>query len=653
MAGSEGFETPDLTSQAFGNDDVAAPPNRWATDAARAFMDLFAITGPASETTVGANLRKHSSECRQRNVYMRIESDRPVSSFHFYDPQLALICHADLLGSPPTVNLAAHLAKLYREQGVRFVCGLRGTFAIILYDHAQRMLHAWTDHFGAEQLVFAEGTDSLVVSTSLRSMLAANPQRAVISRTAIQEYLQYTCIPAPKTIYQGISKLPPGHQLTSHPAVTIRPYWDMSYDEHGDARRSERDWARDTRQAVRSAVALSLSGSTQPGCFLSGGTDSSSVVGLVGQQTAQSPRSFSIGFDDPRYNEMQYARTAAKHFSADHHEYFVKPDDIPVVVQKAVQVYDEPFGNSSIVPTYHCARLAAEHGITHLLAGDGGDELFGGNARYAADRVFQYYDHIPRWMRRRIIEPSVSRAARWTNLRFPNIAASYVRRSNIPVPERYFSYSWISSFPGSELFTTDFLADVQDHDPLATARAHFYAAPAQSDLNRWLYLDLKITIADNDLRKVVRMSRMAGVTPRFPLLDPTLAEFTGRIPADLKVRGSRLRYLFKKAMEDLLPRDIITKRKHGFGLPYSVWLADSATLRDFTLDVLGSARCRQRGYFRPGLLDWLWSQYQTVHRGYYGEILWTLVMLELWHVTHADARINEERPATAAFAQGR
>jgi len=171
------------------------------------------------------------------------------------------------------------------------------------------------------------------------------------------------------------------------------------------------------------------------GCFLSGGTDSSSVAGFVGRLTARAPRTFSIGFDDPRYNEIEYARIAAKHFSADHHEYFVKPEDIPFVVQQAAQVYDEPFGNSSIVPTYYCARLAAEHGIRHLLAGDGGDELFGGNARYVQDRVFQRYGRIPRGLRQSIIEPVVSRSARWTRLRFANLAESYVRRSNVLVPD--------------------------------------------------------------------------------------------------------------------------------------------------------------------------------------------------------------------------
>ena len=572
-----------------------------------------------------------------------------MSSFFWDDPDLTLIFRGDLLESGSWPNIAVHLAELYRAQKDRFVSGLRGSFAIIVYDHNDHALKAWIDHFGIERLVFAQHGESVAVGTNIRSVCQIYQGPPIISPAAIHEYLQYTCVPSPKTIYQNISKVPPGHQLISRPAVMTRPYWDMVYNERDDSHRSEGVWAQETRNGVRSAVALNLKYSAEPfkpGCFLSGGTDSSTVAGFVGSLTERPPRTFSIGFDDARYNEIEYARIAAKHFVAEHHEYFVKPDDIPTLVQKAVQVYDEPFGNSSIVPTYYCARLAAEHGITHLLAGDGGDELFGGNARYTADRVFQRYGFIPPRMRRLFLEPVVSCTAQLTNLRGVNLAAKYVRRSNLPVPDRYFSYSWIYEVSPNQLFTPDFIAAIHGHDSMETAQNHFYSAPADNDLNRWLYLDLKITIADNDLRKVTEMSRLAGVTPRFPFLDPTLAEFTGKIPYKLKVRGSQLRYLFKKAMQGLLPPEILRKTKHGFGLPYAVWLGDSKPLRDFTFDVLRSARCRQRGYFRSGLVDTIWSQYQSESRAYYGEILWMLLMLELWHVMHAEV----SRPALRRMA---
>ena len=179
---------------------------------------------------------------------------------------------------------------------------------------------------------------------------------------------------------------------------------------------------------------------------------------------------------------------------------------------------------------------------------------------------------------------------------------------------------------------------LKDNDPLAPARRHYFDAVAESELNRWLYLDLKITITDNDLRKVTTMCRLAEVQPRYPLLDWPLAAFAATIPAYLKVRGSRLRYMFKKAMRDVLPPEIICKTKHGFGLPYSVWVGENQSLRDFTFDVLGSQQCRQRGYFRHDLLEWVWSQYESVHKGFYGDVLWVFMMLELWHLTKRDNR---------------
>jgi len=591
------------------------------------------------------------------DISITVCGDEPVESCMHESADVSLICRTDLLSldsktqANAAANSATSLARLYLEQGDEFVTRLRGTFAIILYDHRLRVLKAWTDHLGADRLVFTSADGFFVVATDLRLMIPLLTERPAIDPAAVQEYLQYSCIPAPKTIFKGVWRLKPGHQLTSKPTPSATPYWDVRYrdcDEH----RTEAAWADDTLNAIRSAVSLNLSGvdKSRVGCFLSGGTDSTSVAGLVSKCTNEPASTFSIGFDDSRYNEIEYARIAARHHNFKHHEYFVTPDDILALIEKAVPAFDEPFGNSSIVPTYYCARLAAENGVTHLLAGDGGDELFGGNSRYVHDQVFQRYGSIPLWMRRLLIEPVVATGGSWTRLGFFDRAARYIRRASINVPDRFHSYSFLSSLPHSEIFDIDFLAAVHGNDPLTPARNHFATAPAGDLLNRWLYLDLKMTITDNDLRKVSVMSRLAGVTPRYPLLDPALVEFTGTIPAELKVRGSDLRYLFKKAMAGILPPEIIKKHKHGFGLPYAVWLGDHGPLRDFTLDILGSDRFRHRGYFRKGLTEWLWSQYENVHRVYYGEILWVLLMLELWHTKQHDPA-GETRPDPVVTAQ--
>jgi asparagine synthase (glutamine-hydrolysing) len=292
----------------------------------------------------------------------------------------------------------------------------------------------------------------------------------------------------------------------------------------------------------------------------------------MARHSNQPVKTFSIGFNEDSYNELKYARIAAKHFATDHHEFIVTPD-ICQVVDELAWHFDEPFADPSALPTYMVSKLARAH-VTVALSGDGGDELFGGNSRYVDDRVFQQYHSIPLWVRRFCIEPAVSTGSEWTHISFFDRASRYIRRSNINVPDRLFSYSLLSSVPGADLFTPDFMASIDGHDPLAPARHHFQTAPAHNDLNRWLYLDMKMTIGDNDLRKVTVMSRLAGVTARYPMLEPALAEFTGTIPADLKIRKTQLRYLFKKAMSGILPPEIISKTKHGFGLPYCVWLGE-------------------------------------------------------------------------------
>ena len=596
------------------------------------------------ETGCFSHLR-HSWHLQRRNHFLMIQGDRPLEPFVYDSPRLTLVCYSDLLGSGDCsdyseANLApaGYLAREYERKGEPAFRDLHGWFGVLLYDHQEGALKAWTDHFGVRRLVYRTADGSLGVSSDLRLLNRLFERRPEVDPAAILEYLQYTCIPAPRTIFRECRRLQPGHRLTSRPSPAQHPYWDLSYDENRFPARSESEWSERTYAAIRSAVEKCIRPVGTPeelGCFLSGGTDSSSITGLVGQLTARPPRSFSIGFDDPRYNEISYARVAAKKFHAEHREYFVTPADILNLLEKAARVYDEPFGNSSIIPAHYCARAAAQAGVRSMLAGDGGDELFGGNQRYADDRVFQRYARVPAAIRSGVLEPCIAFFGRRWNLRPVDLASRYIRRASIPLPERIFSYDFLSSFPRADFFAPGFLKQTEGLDSLAAAKSHFLRAPAQTDLNRWLYLDLKIIITDNDLRKVTPMAELAGVEPRYPLLDPSLAEFSATIPAGMKVKGRSLRYLFKKAMRGLLPEEIIRKSKHGFGLPFSTWVAEHQPLHDFAFDILGSQACRQRGIFREDLLEWLWALYTSESRKYYGDILWVFLMLEIWHLSHS------------------
>jgi asparagine synthase (glutamine-hydrolysing) len=343
---------------------------------------------------------------------------------------------------------------------------------------------------------------------------------------------------------------------------------------------------------------------------------------------------FSIGFEEARFNELEYARISARAFQTSHHEYLVNAHDCAEAIPDMVRYFDEPFGNSSAIPTYFCARLAAQNGVKTLLAGDGGDELFGGNSRYLTDKVFAAYERIPSLMRRGVLEPLL----RSIPIRKGVVAKarSYVRRANLPQPERFFSYNLLLDNPIEVIFEPDFVRSLNGHSVLDRPNLYYQQGPAEQHLDRLLYIDMKITLADNDLLKVTRMCELAGIRPRFPFLDRAVADCAGEIPAVLKVKGSQKRYLFKRAFRNLLPTEVIHKKKQGFGIPVSVWMKTDRRLQELTRDVLLSPRTYQRGYIRRAFVEDLLRHHATDSTAFYGDMLWTFLALELWFREFAD-----------------
>jgi asparagine synthase (glutamine-hydrolysing) len=267
-----------------------------------------------------------------------------------------------------------------------------------------------------------------------------------------------------------------------------------------------------------------------------------------------------------------------------------------------------------------------------LLAGDGGDELFAGNARYATDKQFALYHSVPQWMRRALIEPA-ARLLPSTDGKL-SLPRRYIRRAQIANPRRILSYNLFLNMQTQEVFGPGFLQQSSESGFLAIAEEHFQTAKASSELNRLLYMDVKMTLADNDLRKVSGTAELAGIRVRYPLLDTRLAEFSGRIPGDLKLKGMEKRYIFKQAMKGILPDQVLYKKKHGFGVPLGEWFLHDSRLKSLVQDVLRDPRTQQRGYFRREFLDKLIHLHERESAGFYGEIIWYLVALELWHREH-------------------
>jgi len=353
---------------------------------------------------------------------------------------------------------------------------------------------------------------------------------------------------------------------------------------------------------------------------------------MLGRVTGKRAHSYSIGFEAAGYDEMAYARLAAKHFDTVHHEYYVTPDDLVRGIAKVAADYDQPFGNSSALPAYYCALKARADGVQHLLAGDGGDELFGGNSRYAKQRVFGWYSQVPGALRSGLLQPLLE-GTRLGGLPGLRKARSYVEQAKVPMPARMQMYNLLLRLGTQQVLTPDFLAQVDTAAPLQLQQQVWDLVPTQaSELNRTLAYEWRFTLAESDLPKVRGTTALAGVSVAFPMLDDALLALSLRLPDSYKLKGLKLRWFFKEALRGFLPDEILAKKKQGFGLPFGVWATQHDGLRKLASDSLGSLS--SRGMVRPEFIRELLGTRLQQHPGYYGEMVWILMMLEQWLQHH-------------------
>lgn len=605
----------------------------WRTDrAGRTAETLAAIVGGLTGER-SARIRQEVDEAGAVGAAARFDTQQVYRGL-----RAVVACDADLIneddlrktaGVDPGRPTAELLEALYERDGIDFVERLRGSFSLVLWDRREERLAAAVDHFGHRRLVYWQDGGGVLVASRIDALVRAGIPTEV-NPLAIANVLNFSANLSPDTIVRGVKRLQPGHILSvSRSGAQVRKYWDMRYGAGTDA--SEERLGHELESLLESSVAAHCKRDSfdDAGAFLSGGTDSSTIVGMMSRLGRGRVKTFSIGFAEQPFNELGYAEIAARHFNADHHTYLVTAGDCFDALPEMIRSFDEPFGNSSAIPTYFCARLAASHGVKTLLAGDGGDELFGGNEWYASDRIFQVYQDLPGLLRKGLVEP-ILRVLPFEN-GVVGKARRYVRRSNLPAYDRIMSYHFLCAHPPGDVFAPGFLDALGEYQALDAASRYYREAPAKEHLDRLLYHDLKIVIGDSDLPKVTCMSELAGIRPRFPFLDRTVAEFSGRIPARLKVKGIEKRYLFKKALRKLLPVEIIQKKKHGFGIPVAEWMKTDPRMRELTRDTLLSRRAFERGYFRRDFIEDLFRKHEGDDSSYYGDTLWTFLTLELWH----------------------
>lgn len=511
--------------------------------------------------------------------------------------------------------------QIFAENGSRAPNHVAGDFAVALREANGRTFLA-VDRFAMRTLCYRVVGDRLCFAERADDLIDAATE---IDPQAIFDYLYFHVIPSPRTIFKGIYRVPAAHCVVfDQGRLTVTPYWTPAFEEPRSA--SFPALRDEFRCLLRQATERQLDDGKH-GCFLSGGTDSSTVAGMIGEVAGQPAATYSIGFEAEGYDEMAFARIAAKAFGTEHHEYYVTPEDLIRSIPAVAAHYDQPFGNSSALPAYYCARMARDNGLTRILAGDGGDELFGGNSRYAKQRVFNWYRHFPGLMRKGLMEPLLlTRFAGGVPL--IRKASSYVEQASIPMPDRLQLYNLITRLGIDQALTDGFLSAVDRQSPLAQQREVWRAAQAGSDTNRELAFDWRYTLGESDLPKVRGTTQLAGLDVGFPMLDDDLLAFSLRLPTDYKLKGLKLRWFFKEALRGFLPDDIITKKKQGFGLPFGVWVTRHESLRKLAAESVNGLA--DRGILRRDFVDALLGTHLYEHPGYFGEMIWISMMLEQW-----------------------
>jgi asparagine synthase (glutamine-hydrolysing) len=515
------------------------------------------------------------------------------------------------------------IIHLYEEMGADCVKKLRGMFALAIYDKTKRKLVLARDRLGKKPLHYALHKGNLYFASEIKSILAVSPELAEVNSQALLEYLYYGYVPDPITAFTGIHKLRPGHLLEFQDGtIRIRQYWDIpEYSTH--APKSEEECLEELEQRLLEATRIRLISDVPLGAFLSGGTDSSTVVALMARASSGPVRTFSIGFKKDDFNEAHYARIVANKFSTDHHEMILEPDVVQTV-EHLTSSLEEPFGDSSMLPTYYVSQMARQH-VTVALSGDGGDEMFAGYDRYRIHAGHGVFEHIPGWARKFYRDQIFPRLPSY----MPGRGFTY--NVSLPWQERYVDrLSFLPTFErDTPLLSPEFRQILKrSDDPGNALRRYFAQAPTKDPVEQLLYVDAKTYLVGDILTKVDRMSMLNSLEVRVPMLDHVFVEWVAGLPPQWKLRGAQQKYILRKLAERVgVPREVLDRPKQGFALPLVHWMGNE--LKDMLM-ILLEPRTLDRGYFAADGVRKVMDDHLLRGRTNTARI-WRLLMFELWH----------------------
>lgn len=575
---------------------------------------------------------------RRLSIIDLVTGHQPIAN---EDKSVWTICNGEIYNFP---SLRAELLKkghrfatdsdteiivhLYEEEGEDFVNKLNGMFAIACWDKKLRKLILARDRIGIKPLHYLVFDNQFFFASEIKSLLETNFPKE-IDQEALSQFFTFEYIPAPKTIFKGISKLLPGQMIVLQDnQMKVRPYWDVSFENYPERKRSEEEYILEIHQRLRDAVKSHLISDVPLGVFLSGGIDSSTVTALMSEVVTSKIKTLSIGFREKSFNELEYARVVAERFETDHQEFVVESSLVKELVPLLMKYLDEPLADASIIPTYIISKLARSQ-VTVALAGDGGDELFAGYDTYKAYKIGQIYRKVPAFIRKKLVQRAVNLLpASSKRLSFEFKAKKFV--SGVEYPPEIANIIWWGAYSPPEkqkLFSADFLFSLKE-DPFSAVFSHLNRCRAREPLDRLTYLDLKLYLQDDLLVKVDRMSMANSLEIRVPFLDYTFVEFAFTIPSYLKLKGLTAKYILKKAMKNILPHKILHRKKIGFDIPLGVWIKEE--LRDFVTDVLSPSNLRKHSFFNHSHIEKILREHFAGSHNH-RQLLWPLIIFQFWY----------------------
>jgi len=519
------------------------------------------------------------------------------------------------------------IIHLYEEKGIDCLNDLRGPFAFALWDSKRERLFLARDRIGKKPLYYTYRNGDLIFGSEIKAILQDPEVTVEVNKDRLSDYLTYGYTPTPDSMFKGIMKLPPAHfMLYENGNLQIKRYWALDFSKK--LKLSEPEYCSRIMDLLEDATRIRLISDVPLGAFLSGGIDSSAVVYMMSKLSSRPVKTFSIGFEEREYSELKYAKIIARRFGTDHHEYVVRPDAIKLL-PKLVWHYNEPYADSSALPSYYVAQMTRQK-VKVALNGDGGDENFGGYERFWAARVAELFRKFPESLRKGIMKGIVNRIPESIEPKnFPRKFKRFISMAEKPYRERH--YNWISIFRDYEkedLFTDGFSKEMNNRQSFFSLNNAFEECNSKDIVDLVVSTDIKTNLLDDLLVKMDIATMANALEGRSPFLDHKVMEFAASIPSNMKIKGTKLKYILKKALKNKLPDEILGRGKMGFGVPLNNWFRGE--LKDYSYEILLSDKCVKRGYFKREGLKSILDEH-CAGKLNNGARIWSLLFLELWH----------------------